>query len=191
MSTSEPAPAPRPVLTAKQAQRARQPIIGMVLSTAVVLAAVLLLLAVNPLPSAREPQDRVDVAAAASTVPRDGALPALGPDVPETWHSNYARLSRLDGVPAWEVGWVVTDSVFAGLRQTSQADPTWLSRRVGEEPAVGTVEVDGLTWQHHTPRDSDEQHLVTEVDGTTIVLTTTGDQTVLEDLARAVAKEIR
>lgn len=186
------APAPRPVLTAKQAQRARAPWIAMVLSTLAVLGFVAVLLLVNQPPAVPERADRVDVAAAAATVPlEDGDLPALAPQVPEGWTSNYARLTRLDGLPTWEVGWVVTETVFAGLRQSAEADRTWTTLRVGTAPAVDTVKTDGITWEHFTPQGSDEQHLVTRTEGGTVVLTTTGDRAVLEDLARAVAKEIR
>ncbi|UBH24524.1 DUF4245 domain-containing protein [Micrococcus porci] len=194
MSSPDPAapPAPRPVLTPKQAQRARAPWIAMVLSTLAVLGIVLVALMVNQPPPAPAQADRVDVAAAASTVPHDdGALPALAPDVPEPWDSTYARVERLQGVDTWDVGWAVNDAVFAGLKQTSRADPTWLALRVGSAPAVGTVDVDGITWDHYAPQDSKDQHLVAEVRGSTLVLTTSGDQAVLEDLARAVAKEIR
>lgn len=185
-------PAPRPVLTARQAERARAPWIAMVLSTLAVLGIVVVALMVSQPPAKPTPTDRVDVAAAAATVPHDdGALPALAPEVPESWYSNYARLASLEGKQTWEVGWVVSDTVFAGLRQAADVDPTWLALRTGAAPAVGTVEVDGITWQHFTPKDSREQHLVAEVDGSTVVLTTTGDEGVLEDLAHAVAKETR
>ena len=186
------APAPRPVLTVKQAQRARAPWIAMVLSTLMVLGIAAAVLMMNQSPATPPRADRVDVAAAAATVPQEeGDLPALAPQVPEGWTSNYARLTRLDGLPTWEVGWVVTETVFAGLRQSAEADRTWTTLRVGTAPAVGSVETDGVRWEHFTPQGTDEQHLVTRTEGGTVVLTTTGDRAVLEDLARAVAKEIR
>ncbi|MDY6055350.1 DUF4245 domain-containing protein [Micrococcus sp.] len=183
------APAPRPVLTAKQSMRARQPWIAMVLSALAVMGVVLALGVLHPSPAQPPLEDRVDVADAAGTVPRGAGLPALAPDVPEGWTSSYARLVPLDGVQTWDVGWVVTPSVFAGLHQADDADPTWVGLRVGTAPAVGTREVDGIVWSHHAPRDSRDQHLVAEVDGTTVVLTSNGGLPVLEDLARAVAKE--
>lgn len=190
--TAPAAPAPRPVLTAKQAQRANQPWIAMLLSVLATLALVLVVVALNPNPAPRAPGDRVDVAEAAATVPHDdGALPALAPEVPEPWYANYARLQPMDGLQTWDVGWVVTDTVFAGLRQTADADPTWLALRVGTAPAEESVDVDGITWQHMERKESAEQHFVAEVDGSIVVLTTTGGREVLEDLARAVAKEIR
>ena len=186
------APAPRPVLTVKQAQRARAPWIAMVLSTLMVLGIAAAVLMMNQSPATPPRADRVDVAAAAATVPQEeGDLPALAPQVPEGWTSNYARLTRLDGLPTWEVGWVVTETVFAGLRQSAEADRTWTTLRVGTAPAVGSVETDGVTWEQFTPQGTDEQHLVTRTEGGTVVLTTTGDRAVLEDLARAVTKEIR
>lgn len=190
--TAPTAPAPRPVLTAKQAQRANQPWTSMVLSVLATLAVVLVVVALNPEPAPPSTEDRVDVAAAAETVPHDdGDLPALSPEVPEPWYANYARLQPLDGIPTWDVGWVVSDSVFAGLRQADHADPTWRALRVGTAPAEEQVEVDGITWDHVVSESPAERHFVADVDGSTVVLTTTGDRSVLEDLARAVAEEIR
>lgn len=191
-STDPHAPAPRPVLTEKQAQRARQPWIGMVLSVVALLALVAVVLILNPEPPERPREDRVDVAAAAATVPHDDdVLPALAPEVPESWYANFARLQTLDGVSTWDVGWVVTDAVFAGMQQADDVDPTWVNLRVDNVPASETIEIDGLTWDLHAAPQSQDRRLVTEVDGTTVVLTTTGDRAVLEDLARGVAKETR
>lgn len=185
-------PAPRPVLTAKQAQRARQPWPAMALSVLVLLVLVGVVMVLNPEPPARPREDRVDVAAAAATVPHDdGVLPALAPEVPEPWYANYARLQTVDGVSTWDVGWVVTDTVFAGLQQADDVDPTWVNLRVDGIPAAETIEIDGIAWDLHTAPQSPERRLVAEVDGTTVVLTTTGDRAVLEDLARGVAKETR
>lgn len=186
------APAPRPVLTAKQAQRARQPWIGMVLSVVALLALVAVVLILNPEPPQRPREDRVDVAAAAATVPHDdGVLPALAPEVPESWYANFARLQTMDGVSMWDVGWVVTDTVFAGMQQAHDVDPTWVTLRVDSVPATETLEIDGLAWDLHADPRASEKRLVTEVEDTTVVLTTTGDRAVLEDLARGVAKETR
>ena len=77
----------------------------------------------------------------------EGDLPALAPQVPEGWTSNYARLTRLDGLPTWEVGWVVTETVFAGLRQSAEADRTAAEARrdaAVTELAETRVEVEEL-----------------------------------------------
>ena len=116
---------------------------------------------------------------------------ALAPEVPESWYANYARLQKLDGVSTWDVGWVVTDTVFAGLQQAEDVDPTWVSLRVDQVPTSETIEIDGIAWDLHADPKKPERRLVAEVDGTTVVLTTTGDQAVLEDLAHGVAKETR
>ena len=164
----------------------------MVLSVLALLAVVAVVLLFNPEPPQRPREDRVDVAAEAATVPRDdGDLPALAPEVPESWYANYARLQTLDGVPTWDVGWVVTDTVFAGLLQAEDADPTWVGLRVDQVPASETIEIDGIEWDLHADPKKPERRLVAEVDGSTVVLTTTGDRAVLEDLAHGVAKETR
>ena len=109
----------------------------------------------------------------------------------ESWYANFARLQTMDGVSTWDVGWVVTDTVFAGMQQAHDVDPTWVTLRVDSVPATETLEIDGLAWDLHADPRASEKRLVTEVEDTTVVLTTTGDRAVLEDLARGVAKETR
>ena len=78
---------------------------------------------------------------------------------------------------------MVTDTVFAGLQQAEDVDPTWVSLRVDQVPTSETIEIDGIAWDLHADPKKPERRLVAEVDGSTVVLTTTGDHAVLEDLA--------
>ena len=78
-----------------------------------------------------------------------------------------------------------------GLQQAEDVDPTWVSLRVDQVPTSETIEIDGIAWDLHADPTKPERRLVAEVDGSTVVLTTTGDQAVLEDLAHGVAKETR
>ena len=109
----------------------------MVLSLVALLAIVAVVLLLNPEPPQRPREDRVDVAAEAATVPHDdGDLPALAPEVPESWYANSARLQKLDGVSTWDVGWVVTDTVFAGLQQAEDGGTLWFLTRATSDVAA-------------------------------------------------------
>lgn len=182
--------APRPVLTEKQAKRATSSSMAMLLSTLFLLAVVAAFLLLSPEPPAPERQDRVDVAAAAAQLRSAEDVPAVAPEVPEGWTSTFARWTTKDGVSSWNVGWVVTDDVFAGLDQAAEANPTWTAMRVKQAPATDPVEAGGVTWTPHDPEGKD-LFWVGEVDGSTVVLTTTGDETVLRQLADAVAEASR
>jgi len=182
--------APRPVLTEKQAKRATSSSMAMLLSTLFLLAVVAAFLLLSPEPPAPERQDRVDVAAAAEQVRSAEDVPAVAPEVPEGWTSNFARWTTKDGVSSWNVGWVVSDDVFAGLEQAADANPTWTAMRVKQAPASDPVEAGGVTWTPHDPEGKD-LFWVGEVDGSTVVLTTTGDESVVRRLAEAVMEASR
>lgn len=178
--------APRPVLTEKQAKRATSSAVAMLLSTLFLLAVVAAFLLLSPSPPEPTRQDRVDVAATAEQVRATEHAPAVSPEVPAEWTSSFARWTTQDGVSSWNVGWVVSDDVFAGLQQAADANPTWTALRVKQAPAGDPVQAGGVTWTPHDP-DGKDLFWVGEVGGSTVVLTTTGDESVLRTLAEAVA----
>ncbi|MDO5635367.1 MAG: DUF4245 domain-containing protein [Micrococcus sp.] len=187
-ATETPEAAPRPVLTAKQAQRASSSSIAMVLAVLATLGIAVGMMMFAPPPATPPREDRVNVTQEAAIVADIEELDTLTPTVPESWYANYARWSVSDGVGAWDIGWVVSDDVFAGLTQTDEANPTWLSQKVGPVGTGEAKEIDGLTWQPHR-QGAGPLHYVGEVHGSTVILTTTGAESVLDDLARAVAAE--
>lgn len=182
--------APRPVLTEKQAKRATSSAMAMLLSSLFLLAVVAAFLLLAPPPPVPERSDRVDVAEAAEQVRSAEDVPAVAPEVPEGWTSNFARWTTKDGISSWHVGWVVSEDVFAGLEQAADANPTWTAMRVKQAPAGDPVEAGGVSWTPHDP-DGKDLFWVGEVDGSTVVLTTTGEESVIRELAEAVAAESR
>lgn len=182
--------APRPVLTEKQAKRATSSSVAMLLSTLFLMVVVAAFLLLAPPPPVPERQDRVDVAEAAEQIRSAEDVPAVAPEVPEEWTSNYARWTTKDGVSSWDVGWVVSDEVFAGLEQAAEANPTWTAMRVKQSPAGDPVDAGGVSWTPHDPEGKD-LFWVGAVDGTTVVLTTTGDESVMRELAESVAEASR
>ncbi|MBX3090173.1 MAG: DUF4245 domain-containing protein [Cryobacterium sp.] len=78
----------------------------------------------------------------------DAAVPLAAPDLPETWHSNFARYNAAptDKVPTWEVGFLTPKGEFIGLKQGINANPTWVANQLGARAATGNREVDGRNW---------------------------------------------
>jgi hypothetical protein len=187
-----PSPAPKPRLTQKQAKRAGQSAQAMVLSVLATLAIVLLVVLMNP-GSTKQTYDRsVDVATTAEQASATAGFTAVAPAVPEDWDANYARWNAAgtDQVEFWEAGYVTAGEDFVGFKQTAQANPTWLSQQMDSAPQTGTRSVQGTTWDLHEPADGD-RHLVTELDGTTLIVTGSGDLTVLDTLAAAIQQDLK
>ena len=184
-STTTP-PAPKPRLTEKQAKRAGQSAMAMVLSVLATLAVALMVYFLNPGSTDETYERTVDVDAVAAQATAGLDYTALSPDVPEDWRATYARLRSggADQVPAWEAGYVTDLDQFVGFTQTDQSNPTWLSQTVKGAPNAGQVSVDGTAWALHEPMEGD-RHLVGELEGTTVVITGSGELTDLEQMATA------
>ncbi|WP_431861927.1 DUF4245 domain-containing protein [Micrococcus terreus] len=184
-STTTP-PAPKPQLTEKQAKRAGQSALAMVLSVLATLAVALMVYFLNPGSTAETYERPVDVDAVATQATAGLDYTALSPEVPEDWRATYARLrsGSADQVPAWEAGYVTGQEEFVGLTQTDQSNPTWLSQTVKGAPNAGQVSVDGIAWALHEPAEGD-RHLVGELEGTTVVISGSGELSDLEAMATA------
>lgn len=179
-------PAPKPRLTEKQAKRAGQSAMAMVLSVLATLAVALMVYFLNPGSTAETYERPVDVDAVATQATAGLDYTALSPEVPEGWRATYARLRSggADQVPAWEAGYVTGQEEFVGLTQTDQSNPTWLSQTVKGAPNAGQVSVDGIAWALHEPAEGD-RHLVGELEGTTVVISGSGELSDLEAMATA------
>lgn len=191
--TADPAgsPAPKPRLSQSQAKRAGQSSRGMVLSVLATLAIALVVVLLNPR-NADEPWDpNVDVAVTAEQVTASAGFTATAPAVPEDWTANFARWNGAgtDQVEFWEAGFLTAEEDFAGFKQTTQANPTWLSQQMDNAPATGTRSVDGTQWDLYEPADGD-RHLVGEVDGTTIMVSSSGGLDDLDTLATAIQQDL-
>lgn len=183
--------AAKPRLTQKQVKRAGQSARAMLVSVLATLGIVLLVVLINP-GSTEQTYDRdVDVPAVAAEATATAGFTAVAPDVPEGWDANYARWNGAgtDQVEFWEAGYVTPEEDFAGFKQTAQANPTWLSQQIGNAPLTGTRTVDGTTWDLHEPVTGD-RHLVTELDGTTIIITGSGELSVVDTLAGAIQQDL-
>jgi hypothetical protein len=183
--------AAKPRLTQKQVKRAGQSARAMVVSVLATLGIVLLVVLINP-GSTEQTYDRdVDVPATAEQATATAGFTAAAPDVPEGWKASFARWNAAgaDQVEFWEVGYVTPDEDFAGFKQTAQANPTWVSQQIRNAPLTGSRTVDGTSWQLHEPADGDS-YLVTEVDGTTVIVSGSGELSVMDTLAQAIQQDL-
>ncbi|MBF4993062.1 DUF4245 domain-containing protein [Arthrobacter gandavensis] len=161
----------------------------MLIATGITLAIVLVPVLLNPY---QKPQPRnVDVQAIAAEAAADAGYDPLAPDLPEGWTSNYARWDSgvNSGVPAWEVGYLTPDTEFIRLTQTNSGNPTWVSQTTRDSLVAGERNAGGATWQLRDSANG-EAHLVTEVDGMTVVLSSEGDLSSVDVLAEAVLADL-
>lgn len=164
----------------------------MVLSVLATLAIALVVVLLNPPNAVQERESTVDVATTAEQASATAGFTAVAPVAPEDWTANYARWNGAgtDQVEVWEAGYLTAEEEFVGFKQTAQSNPTWLSQQMENAPATGTRSVDGTQWDLHEPADGD-RHLVTEIGGTTVLVSGSGDLKDLDTLASAIQQAIQ
>jgi hypothetical protein len=181
------------VADARRRRRSNQTTKNLVLSIAASLGIVLFLVLVVVRP---DPAPLViDHLAAAAEAEQSLGVTVVAPAVPPSWIANRAELAGSGGVDEWTIGFITADDTFIGVVQGFDANPTWL-RNTLRDPGDGEqIEIAGVGWQRFDRRGVDgvglrQYALVTETDGSTIVLygTATDDDFAL--LATAVAADL-
>jgi hypothetical protein len=184
--------AAKPRLTPKQVKRASQSSRAMVVSVLATLGIALLVVLLNPGSTEQTYERDVNVPAAAEQATATAGFTATAPDVPEGWEATFARWNAAgaDRVEFWEAGYLTDQNDFAGFQQTAQANPTWVSQQIRNAPLTGSRTVDGTSWDLHEPANGDS-YLVTELDGTTVIVSGSGELSVMDTLAQAIQQDLK
>ena len=181
----------KPVITAAAAKRANASIIGMILAMLATVAIVLTIVWLNPQQNANSYRQPANVAAIAGDAADVAGFTPAAPILPEGWSANYARWdgSVSDHVPFWDVGYVTAGNNFIALKQTKNANPTWLAQQAENAPVTGSRVIDGKTWELRDTGSGDRS-LVLEIKGTTVILTGSADFKEFDVLAAATTKQL-
>lgn len=177
---------PTPQLTTSQVKRMSQPMIGMIITMAVTVAAVAAFLLMNPEPDVEPYQRDEDVTAAAEDASGVTDYDPAAPDVPETWSANYARWETRPehGVPVWEVGYTTAAVDFIGFAQTDDPNPTWIAEETEQASPSGTRTVEGLEFEVLDGEEERSYYVLegeqNHADGTTVVVTSDAGEEELE-----------
>lgn len=171
----------RPVqITQSQAKRLRTPMMGMIITMAVLVGVLAVMWFMNPEPDMTYSRDE-DVAEAAGWADEVTDYSPISPDVTEGWTANYARWETLPefGVEVWEAGYTTNAVNFLGFAQTDDANPAWINSETDQASATGTTTVGDLRFE--TREDGSRQYYVLQgednhIDGTTVVITSDANQ---------------
>ncbi|MCQ9163560.1 DUF4245 domain-containing protein [Arthrobacter sp. STN4] len=185
--TDSPQNAPvKPVISPGAAKRANASMIGMLLAVLSTFAIVLTIVWLNPHRDAASYRQPVDVAAIAANAADPAGFQPATPKLPSGWYANYARWNAAgaDGVAYWDVGFVTADDTFIALRQSADANPSWVAAQAEDAAVTGTRTISGHTWELRDKPKGDRS-LVLKVGGTTIVLTGAAEFKDFDTLAAA------
>lgn len=180
------ATAPRPVQpgelrpTGRSNARLRQTVRDMILSLAVVLAAIAVILLITWRPTP-DPVRVVDPTPALSLARAQADYPVLYPaDLDAEWRPTSARWEITPSTqpdPAWHVGFVTPEESYAQLGQSATEDPSYVADQVGGAEPAGE-------WEGWLRFDSAEQRALVRVDGgVTVVVSGTAPWPTLQMLA--------
>ena len=166
--------------TGRPNARLRQTVRDMILSLAVVLAAIAVILLITWRPTP-DPVRVIDPTPPLSLARAQADYPVLYPaDLDSSWRPTSARWeitpsSQPD--PAWHVGFVTPDDAYAQLGQSATEDPSYVADQVGVAEPAGE-------WEGWLRFDSAEQRALVRVDGgVTVVVSGTAPWPTLQVLA--------
>ena len=178
------------MLTAKQANRAKAPVVGMLMAVGLSLAVLLPVMFLNPGSKPGVYERNIDVPGVALQAESTAGYLPLAVDLPAGWTSNYARWNTggTAQVAAWEVGYITPGEEYIGLIQTDKANPTWIGQATDNAPVTGDRDA-GATWELRDA-GAGERSLVLEQDGFTVILTGTAELDEFDVLATAIVEEL-
>ncbi|HWH26603.1 MAG TPA: DUF4245 domain-containing protein [Pseudolysinimonas sp.] len=178
------------------AHRRNQTTLNLVLALAASIAVVVLLVFVVVRP-APEPADPIDYAAVAADAQGSVTVPLIAPVLPDGWTANRAELSsgNGDGVTAWRIGFLTPAGDYIALDQGVDANPSWVSGALDHARSTGSTTIEGHRWSVYDRRTADDPGnnayaLVTEANGSTVVLSGTASDAEFGTLAASVAAEL-
>jgi len=183
---------------------------AMTYSVLATLAIVVAVLAFTP--RAEQPYDPgVDVATVEAEVASVAAFDPATVDAPDTWRANYARWhpGTMDGIPAWNVGYLTENDEFFGIAQTANATGAWIQQTIqpeGEATETTVANHEVTRWvgkdehiyyvaefdqQTDTNNDDAAAELAEPSDTMTLIVSGSMDEDTLRQLAADVFNQYR
>jgi len=160
---SQQPPAPR---------RRRGSWVDMLRTMLVVLAFVVLIVLLVPRPG-QLPQPKVDVTGAGSGAESQiGFRPLLPAGLPAGWAPTAAETRTDAGVTAFHIGYLTADGLYAGVEEAASITNEWLDANDASGTPVGSVTIDGVTWQQLYDEDQQQTSLLLRRPKQVILVTT-------------------
>lgn len=163
--TSAPDTGPAPPPQQPTPRRGMGSLRSLVISTVVILAAVLVWFMMVPRPSLIE-QPAVDVAAVALRVRQETSWAISAPRLPVGWKATNVRFSAAgDGLRTWHAGYLSPEGNYVSIDQTRGATDLWVSAQTSGGESEGSLGAAGRTWQKLSSRDTVQRSLVSRGTG--------------------------
>lgn len=153
---------PGPIVEKPPRRRGLGNLRSLVISMALVMAAVLAWVAM--VPRVREiSQPAVDVTSVATQVRRDSGWAISQPRLPSGWKATNVRFTvAAGGAKTWHAGYLSPDGQYISIDQTGSvgANDSWVSAMTSNGLAEGTVSAAGTTWVKLSSRDPLQRSLL-------------------------------
>jgi len=179
---------------ARVARRANQTWFNLVVALVASLAIVAFLVIVVVRPDQSSQPKTVDWRQVASQAQGTAPSPLVVPELPSSWTANRAeyQADTADDVPTWGIGFLTPKEQYIGLTQGFGANDSWLADQLDRNRATGSITIGGREWVVYDHRDAADPGnlayaLVTELDGSDLVLAGTASNAEFRTLAVAAA----
>ena len=102
--------------------------------------------------------ESVDYSAVAASAQGSYEQPLADPDLPGSWSSNRADVTKIDGVQSWNIGLITPSDQFIGITQGINANETWVGQQLKSSLASSTLTIDGVEWTVYDNREDTERY---------------------------------
>lgn len=178
-----------PLLTEKQSKRANQTFKGMLLSVGFTIAVIIPLLLLNPANKEESFQHPVDLQAVASEVSGVADFKVFAPQVSGDEYANFARWksNQIQDVSYWEFGLVMDETNFVYVRQSADANPTWIALVTDNAIPSDERVINGHNWEVRK-KDQTVYMISNFKDSTLIISSDTGEEELMTVVQAAEAQ---
>lgn len=157
---------------------------GYAVALLVCLGAIGLFMLIAP-QSRTEHIPRVDFSIDLANLQRAAPYQVVVPDpVPAGWIPTSSRQVTENGVVTWRLGFATAQREHAMLAQSNERPAArFADRMANSDKAVGTQQIEGVTWERRVREDKNQRSLVRLGGEPTVVITGTADWPELTTLA--------
>ena len=140
--------------------------------------------------------ESVDYSAVAATAQESYDQPLANPDLPGSWSSNRADVSKIDGVQSWNIGLITPSDQFIGITQGIDANETWTAQQLKKSLASSTLTIDGIEWTVYDNRGDTDGHgnvhyaLTTVAGNSTFLLFGTANDAEFQTIAESISDDV-
>ena len=140
--------------------------------------------------------ESVDYSSVAASAQTSYEQPLADPDLPGSWSSNRADVSKINGVQSWNIGLITPSDQFIAITQGINANETWVGQQLKSSLASSTLTIDGIEWTVYDNRGDTDRYgnvhyaLTTVAGDSTFLIFGTANDAEFTTVAESISEDV-